>query len=186
MFSFGRSAVPLFAAALLTAAAMCAQAAQYDFQIVARTGSSIGGYTIVNFNEPALLNDSGEVVFSATHSGGQGIFTPDQPLVKTGDTIDGKQLSSVSSPALNANGNIVFLAGFPGGSAIFNQANALIKTGDTIGGQPIFSSIVVSASTDLARSLSKPRQALFFQQDRRRLWFIPMALRSLLSVRDNQ
>ena len=139
MFSFGRAALPSIAAAFFTAATMSAQAAQYDFQVVARTGGSIDGYTIVNFNEPALLNDSGEVVFSATHSGGQGIFTPTQALVKTGDMIDGKQLTSVSSPALNASGNLVFLGGFAGGSAIFDQAHALIKTGDSIGGQPIFS-----------------------------------------------
>lgn len=137
MFSLGKSAL-LPVAAVLMAAALSAQTTQYDFQIVARTGGSIGGNTIVNFSEPALLNDNGDVVFSAAHSGGQGIFTPTQPLVKTGDTIDGKQLSSVSSPALNASGNLRFLGGFAGGSAIFSQTNALVKTGDTIDGQPIF------------------------------------------------
>jgi len=136
MFCFRKTA--LLSAAFVTAA-LSAQAAQYDFQVIAKTGNSIGGYTIFNFNEPALLNDNGQVVFSASHSGGQGIFTPDRALVKTGDTIDGKQLSFVSSPALNANGNLLFLGGFAGGSAIFNQTNALVKTGDTVGGQPIFS-----------------------------------------------
>jgi hypothetical protein len=136
MFCFRKTA--LLSAAFVTAA-LSAQAAQYDFQVIAKTGNSIGGYTIFNFNEPALLNDNGQVVFSASHSGGQGIFTPDRALVKTGDTIDGKQLSFVSSPALNANGSLLFLGGFAGGSAIFNQTNALVKTGDTIGGQPIFS-----------------------------------------------
>lgn len=136
MFFFRKSA--LLPAAFLTAL-LTAQAAQYDFQIVAKTGTNIGGYTIFNFNEPALLNDNDQVVFAAMHSGGQGIFTPSEELVKTGDTIDGKQLSSVSSPALNANGSLVFLGGFAGGSAVFNQTNTLVKTGDTIGGQPIFS-----------------------------------------------
>jgi hypothetical protein len=139
MFSFGKSALSPVAAVLIGAAALSAQTTQYDFQIVAKTGDSISGNTIVNFSEPALLNDNGEAVFSAVHSGGQGIFTPSQQLVKTGDTIDGKQLSSVSSPALNSNGDLVFLGGFAGGSAIFNQTNALVKTGDTINGQPIFS-----------------------------------------------
>jgi hypothetical protein len=139
MFSFGKSALSPVAAVLIGAAALSAQTTQYDFQIVAKTGDSISGNTIVNFSEPALLNDNGEAVFSAVHSGGQGIFTPSQQLVKTGDTIDGKQLSSVSSPALNSNGDLVFLGGFAGGSAIFNQTNALVKTGDAINGQPIFS-----------------------------------------------
>jgi len=139
MFSLGKSALTTLPAVLVAAATLSAQSTQYDFQVVAKTGGSIGGYTIVNFNEPALLNDGGEVLFAATHSGGQGIFTPAQMLVKTGDTIDGKQLSSVSSPALNANGDLAFLGGFTGGSAIFNQTNALVKTGDTIDGQPIFS-----------------------------------------------
>jgi hypothetical protein len=138
MFTFGRLALPSLAV-MVTAVTMSAQAAQYDFQIVAKTGSNIGGYTIVNFNEPALLNDTGEVLFAATSSNGQGIFTPSQVLVKTGDTIGGKQLSSVSSPALNANGDLVFIGSFAGGSGIFSQSDALVKTGDTIGGQPIFS-----------------------------------------------
>jgi hypothetical protein len=136
MFSLRKSA--LLPAAFVTAL-LSAQAAQYDFQIVAKTGTSIGGYTIFNFNEPALLNDNGQVVFAAMHSGGQGIFTPSEALVKSGDIIDGKQLSSVSSPAVNGNGGLVFLGGFAGGSAVFNQTNALVKSGDTIGGQPIFS-----------------------------------------------
>jgi hypothetical protein len=139
MFSFGKSALSPVAAVLIAAAALSAQTTQYNFQIVAKTGDSISGNTIVNFSEPPLLNDNGEVVFSAVHSGGQGIFTPSRQLVKTGDTIDGKQLSSVSSPALNSNGDVVFLGGFAGGSAIFNQTNILVKTGDAINGQPIFS-----------------------------------------------
>lgn len=139
MFLNRKLTVSSLAAALMALATLQAQTPQYDFQVVAKTGNSIGGNTIVNFNEPALLNDSGQVVFSAAHTGGQGIFTPTEALVKTGDVIDGKQLTSVSSPALNAGGNMVFLGGYAGGSAIFNQSNALVKTGDTIGGQSIFS-----------------------------------------------
>jgi hypothetical protein len=138
MFSFAKSSVLSMSALFLGAAALCAQTPSYTFQVVAKTGNSIGGYTITNFSEPALLDDAGNVFFAASHSSGQGIFTPTQVLVKSGDTIGGIRLSSVSSPAVNSSGNLVFLGAYAGGSAIFTQNGALVKTGDTVGGQPIF------------------------------------------------
>jgi hypothetical protein len=110
----------------------------YSLQVVAKTGQSIGGNTITNFTQPAVLNDQGTLVFAAASNTGPGLFTPDAVIAKAGDTIDGKTLTSVTSPAMNQSGNIAFLAGYSGGSGIFTPSQAMVNSGDTIDGQKIF------------------------------------------------
>jgi hypothetical protein len=62
-------------------------------------------------------------------------------LVESGDTIDGKVLTSIEGfiPAINNNGTIAFVAHFQGGSGVFTHSHLLAKAGDTIGGATISS-----------------------------------------------
>jgi len=134
MFSLARAVFPVLA----TLTALNAQTLTYSFQVVAQTGTSIDGNTITNFTQPALLDDSGDVVFAAATSAGQGLFTTDRAIVKTGDTIAGKQLTFITSPSLNQAGEVAFLGGFSGGSGIFTPSRLLVQTGDAIDGATIF------------------------------------------------
>jgi hypothetical protein len=125
------------AAAFGLLATLNAQTTEYSFKVLARTGESVDGNTLFDLLDAPVLNERGKVVFTASFSSGEGIFTPEKLLVKSGDTIDGKTLAYVRYPALNERGVIAFLAGFPNGSGIFTQSKLLVKTGDVIGGQAI-------------------------------------------------
>jgi hypothetical protein len=118
-------------------ATLNAQTTEYSFKVLARTGESIDGNTLFDLLDAPVLNERGKVVFTASFSSGEGIFTPNRLLVKSGDTIDGKALAYVRYPSLNDRGVVAFLAGFPNGSGIFTQSRLLVKTGDAIGGQAI-------------------------------------------------
>ncbi len=58
-------------------------------------------------------------------------------LAQTGDTIDGKTLTSVGSPIINNEGTVAFQGSFDGGSGIFTDSKLLVQTGDTIGGNTL-------------------------------------------------
>jgi hypothetical protein len=84
------------------------------------------------------LTDRGELIFSAATATGQGIYTTGKALVRTGDVVDGKTLTSVSSVAINRLGTVAFIGGFAGGSGIFADSKLLVQTGDVINGQIVF------------------------------------------------
>lgn len=138
MVSIAKAFVPVFASTVFALANVNAETPRYSFQIVARTGASIAGSTITDLSGPPLLNNNGEIVFPVRLTGGQAIVTPDNIIVKQGDTVDGEILTSVDSPALNASGTVAFVGGFATGSGIFSQSKLLVKTGDTVDGQSIF------------------------------------------------
>jgi hypothetical protein len=60
-------------------------------------------------------------------------------LAQTGDTIDGKVLTSVGGPLINDAGTVVFYGTFADGSGIFTPSRLLVQTGDTVGGQTLTS-----------------------------------------------
>src|SRR6185437_15592216 len=125
------------AANFVILATLNAQTTGYSCKVLARTGESVDGNTLTGLLDAPVINDRGDVVFTASFSSGEGIFTPSKLLVKSGDTVDGKTLAYVGYPSLNDHGAIVFLAGFPTGSGIFTRSKLLVKTGDIIGGQAI-------------------------------------------------
>ena len=125
------------AANFVLLATLNAQTTGYSFKVLARTGESVDGNTLTGLLDAPVINARGEVVFTASFSSGEGIFTPNKLLAKSGDTVDGKTLAYVGYPSLNDRGAIVFLAGFPTGSGIFTRSKLLVKTGDIIGGQAI-------------------------------------------------
>jgi hypothetical protein len=137
MISLAKITVALAANFGFILATLSAQTTDYSFKVLARTGESIDGNTLTDLLDPPVLNERGEVIFSASFSSGEGIFTPDKLLVKSDDTVDGKTLAYARYPSLNNHGTIAFLAGFPTGSGIFAQSKLRVQTGDVVGGQAI-------------------------------------------------
>jgi len=109
--------------ALFLAALPILQAASSpDFAIVATVGTQIGGKTLTSITTGLSINDLGTIVFQGEFPGGEGIFTPSQLLVATGDTVAGKQilflrdiLTGRVRPAINNNGTVLFDAIVSGG-----------------------------------------------------------------------
>src|SRR5436190_1288356 len=78
-------------------------AANYELTIVASTGDTIGGKTLIppGISDFPAINNSGEVIFQGYFSGGSGMFSLSQLLVKTGDTIGGITLNGMFGPDVN-------------------------------------------------------------------------------------
>jgi len=89
------------------------------------------------------INDNGNIAFKGIFTGGEGIFLDDRLIVETGDTIDGRTLTSVVvgaspfKPSLNNNGEIAFVGAFEGGQGVFTQNRLIAATGDIIGGREV-------------------------------------------------
>jgi hypothetical protein len=132
-------AVPLV---LLCAAAAAASDRSerngYTLQIIAQTGSVIGGQTI-QFVHPASINDQNEVSFSANCTPSLlGEFTQDGHLSLLGGVIGGLTLNRMGDTAINNRGTVAFLGGFGNnGSAIFSRSSVIVKSGDVIGGKTL-------------------------------------------------
>lgn len=84
---------------------------------------------------------SEELLFQASTSTFQGIFTPYQLLVKTGERIDGLKLAEIFGPVASGNGRLAFLGSFgaqaPGEYAIFTHDSVTAKAGEWISGRRI-------------------------------------------------
>jgi len=84
------------------------------------------------------INDNGNIAFKGIFTGGEGIFLDDRLIVETGDTIDGRTLTSVVAgllpfkPSLNNSGEIAFVGTFEGGEGVFTQEKLIAATGDVI------------------------------------------------------
>jgi hypothetical protein len=123
----------------MCASAMCAES-QNDFHILASTGQTIAGKTLISFRS-ADINDAGTVAFSATFAGGSGIFRGSELLVQPGSTIDGKVIIAVrdafgegSKVAINNDGTIAFHSFFGGGEGVFTLEKLLyMPTGTGVG-----------------------------------------------------
>ncbi len=93
---------------------------------VALTGDVIDGKTLTNTvsNTPSI-NDSGEVAFFASFTDpfaavteGDGVFTQNNAVALTGDTIGEKTLTGLGvSPSINSRGQVAFKGLFSDGSA---------------------------------------------------------------------
>jgi hypothetical protein len=138
----------IWAIGLLVPAVLApAQAAApgYKFTLLAQTGEIIAGKTLTSVGTPAI-NNAGTVVFLGSFSGGSGIFTPSELLVKTGDTIGGRRLTGFSGSgfpgydwtlAISDAGAVFFLGSFSGSLGIFTPSELLVQPGDTIAGKTI-------------------------------------------------
>lgn len=116
--------------------------------LIVKTGDTIGGTSLLGTSLPFAVNDSGQLVFQATISGGAGIFTTTSLLAKTGDSIGGQTLTGVSVPAINSGGAVVFQGSFVGGAGVFTPTSVLAKTGDVIGGQTLTNLLAGPAISD--------------------------------------
>ncbi|MFV2070518.1 MAG: choice-of-anchor tandem repeat NxxGxxAF-containing protein, partial [Pirellulales bacterium] len=89
------------------------------------------------------INDNGNIAFKGVFADGEGIFLDDRLIVETGDTIDGRMLTSVVvgatpfKPSLNNNGDIAFVGAFEGGLGVFTQDGLIVATGDIIDGREV-------------------------------------------------
>jgi hypothetical protein len=116
-----------------------------------RTGDVIGGLTIQEFRE-SLINDLGEIVFSADYTDASGasaigVFTRNRVLLKAGSVVDGVSLSGnntfgrlyglsdFDTIAFDTNGNLGNLGGIQTGA--FTQHKALALPNQTIHGIPL-------------------------------------------------
>jgi hypothetical protein len=103
---------------------------------VAKSGDTLDSLRIERFGS-VFLTDNGDVVFSATVSGGGvAIFKNDRALVKTGDVIGGKTIGVISDQFVSSSdGHIVFEASsndMPGG--LFTLDGLVVKQRDLING----------------------------------------------------
>jgi hypothetical protein len=103
-------------------------------RVVIKQGDSIDGY-VVNQIVDEKRNDRGEIVFSTTLAGGDGLFTLKAPVVVPGQTIGGLPVYLYSGFSLNNKGEIVFAALINDvGTGIFTPNKVVITNGATIGG----------------------------------------------------
>ena len=111
----------------------------YNYQVIARTGQSLGGLTLQRFDQPSL-NDSGQVAFTATTTSGDILVARDATVIaKTGDAIGGSLLSGIwAGPWINASGQVAFTASriLPSGVHIGNGIFVDNHLRATIGGSP--------------------------------------------------
>jgi hypothetical protein len=102
----------VFLAALFALVALKAQppTSAYNLRLVAEPGTTIGGQTFTEYTTiyRALLNDAGEIVFSAYLGYGNdaaAIFTSHRLVAKEGDAIDGKIIVTIPWDAVIAINN---------------------------------------------------------------------------------
>lgn len=113
-------------------------AQEFSLKILAQTGQIIDGVSLGSLGSPSL-NDKDIAAFTATFSGGKGIFTQYKLIVKTGDTIDSKTLTDIGDPALNNEKEVAFSALFSGGDGIFKADRVCAEPGDVIDGHTVTS-----------------------------------------------
>jgi hypothetical protein len=54
-------------------------------------------------------------------------------LLRSGDTIGGKTLTSFGLPMIDDCGTVAFFGTYPGGEGIFTQSSVIAKIGDQVG-----------------------------------------------------
>lgn len=119
-------------------------AANYNFTVVATDGDIIDGHVLVLDQQSSLslpaINDSGEVIFTATFQGGRGIFSRTRAIVTEGDKVDGHVLKDISgNPDINSGGTVVYRASFSDGDdiftgvGIFTESDLLFSTSQLVG-----------------------------------------------------
>lgn len=123
------------------------EAAAYSLDILAQAGDTIDGQFLFNAARPSL-NNHGIVAFDAGCSpcgtAGNGIFTQNQLLVKTGDVIGGETIQFINHSghkSFNDAGTVAFAAGYDKAPTfdvgIFTQNALLVRRTDTVGGIPL-------------------------------------------------
>src|SRR5262249_45095169 len=130
--------IPSMTAALALGGGIGVHAAStYSFAILARTGDTIAGKTLMFVGFPTI-NDSGTTTFLGVFAGGHGFFTPSSLVVHTVNAIGGRTLTFLDNPAaINNGGTLGFHAHFSGGEGIFTLDRPLVQTGDPIAGQTV-------------------------------------------------
>ncbi|MCP4859521.1 MAG: PKD domain-containing protein [Fuerstiella sp.] len=114
-------------------------------------GDSVDSKTLLTVHD-ARINNSGEITFRGTFSGGHGVFTPDRLLLAGGDTVAGELIQSVSINQLDVAGTLFFEAIVPTGPstgirALFSldvdtgEAYELFRDGDRLDAVAIFGDI---------------------------------------------
>jgi hypothetical protein len=101
--------------------------------------TKVDGHTVTSLFP--VGGSSEELLFQASTSTFQGIFTPYRLLVKTGQRIDGLKLAEIIGPVASGNGRLAFLGSFgaqaPGENAIFTQDSVIARGGEWISGRRI-------------------------------------------------
>jgi hypothetical protein len=115
---------------------------------VAASLDSVPPGTLFDFFGGPSINDAGDVAYVAwvmTSPGVfDGVFLEKNLVVRTGDTIGGKQITDLISgftpvPRVNNHDEIAFLGHFAGGTGIFTQNRLLVGSGDVIEGKVLTS-----------------------------------------------
>ena len=107
----------------------------YTRKIVAMSGNTISGKTLINVGQPTLSN-KGQVAFIAFSPGLVGVFTPERLVAQTGDVIAGATLTGIAGPpAIGDKGRIIFNAATNRGTGIYSSTAAIVETGDRIDGK---------------------------------------------------
>src|ERR1041385_2496487 len=142
MFKSSTCSLSLAVGVLLFSVAS-AYANDYTLQIVAKTGDTIGGKTLMVAPTCCIsINNAGEVAFYAQFAGGSGVFTQTEAVAVTGDVVAGKTLLTPNlSVSLNNSGTVAFIGNFPDTTAVVTrrggQDELVAAVGDVISGQTI-------------------------------------------------
>jgi hypothetical protein len=111
---------------LLLSISTSARAERYRTEIVAQVGTVIDGYTIMEIprdGDRPVINDAGEVVFTARVTGPGGyddfaVLTNRRMIAKVGDVIGGETITALAdesiNPKINNQGQVAYSAVFGG------------------------------------------------------------------------
>jgi hypothetical protein len=122
---------------LLAAVPAAAQSSNlsYSRKIVAKSGDTISGKSLIGVGQPTL-NTRGHVAFIAYTADLVGVFTPERLVAKTGDQIAGATVTAIAGPpAINDKERILFNAATSRGSGVYSPSDAVAETGDRIDGK---------------------------------------------------
>ncbi len=117
-----------------------------DDQLIVGVGDVVQGKTIESIVAPyedlaggaPIINNHGHVVFLAAFDGREGVFTQDELIVATGQTIGGETVGEfLSAPYINDAGEVAFLAATKDGKAIFTSNEVIARTDEEYHGNTL-------------------------------------------------
>jgi hypothetical protein len=146
--------------------------------LLAKSGEKIDNLTLTVISSVAV-NANGVVAFGASYTdahgnAGTGVFANGHVLAKTGQTINGNVITSISTFVGLSVQNVYFVAGTKtGATAIFTTHHAVVKTGESIGGNQLtsidypavneFGNLIFAADTTSGAGLFNPPRVVFTQ-----------------------
>jgi hypothetical protein len=153
-----RAAAAIVAAAISTLLCGSRQTIAADVRVVATTDNTVPGIPGVNFSSFGYvnLNAAGRVAFTASYSGGTGVFSDGsgtlssiartgQPAPATAATFSSFTTYPFTGPLLTAGGEVAFIGNYSGGAGLYQSSggtlNPIAVTGQAAPGGGTFTTL---------------------------------------------